>query len=116
MRESKDTVRTAYGLLNRKVLLEAQGRYETQALLQAVDELDRLVAAVTARDGLRDMLLRLHGMAHAVINGAELAVATNRETLPELAFDVIAELLDGVEALNRTIKVVQPLERLQVDD
>jgi hypothetical protein len=85
MRESKNTVATAYGPLDKAALLEAQNRYDTRGLLQAVDELDELVAAVTAEDGVRDMLLRLHGTAHTMIDGAELSVATNRETLPELA-------------------------------
>jgi hypothetical protein len=41
---------------------------------------------------MRDMLLRLHGMAHTVINGASMSVPPGEESLPELAFDVTAEL------------------------
>jgi Tfp pilus assembly PilM family ATPase len=36
-------------------------------------------------------VLRLHGMAHSVINGAGLTVSTDAESLPELAGEIIDE-------------------------
>jgi hypothetical protein len=43
-----------------------------------VDQLDDMVDQLRSEDGLRDELLRLHGMAHTVINGAGISVPTGR--------------------------------------
>jgi hypothetical protein len=66
-----DTViETAYGLLNRgERWNSAQESYDTTALVRLVGELDRMLAEARDADGLRDMLLRLHGMAHTVREG-----------------------------------------------
>lgn len=116
MTASEDTIVTAYGRPDKAALLEAQNTYDTRTLLQAVDDLDKIVAATVSEDGLRDMLLRLHGMAHAVVNGAGLSVATDQDSLPELAFDAIAEMHEVVSVLQRLIKQIEPLERLQALD
>lgn len=76
MSDSDDTVETAYGRLDRAALRQAQHTYDTTILLRMVDDLDAMLAEARAEDGLRDMLLRLHGMAHTVINGAGMTVAT----------------------------------------
>ncbi|KDP83349.1 hypothetical protein CF70_025990, partial [Cupriavidus sp. SK-3] len=112
MSNSDDTVETAYGRLDQAALREAQDTYDTTALLHMVDELDDLLASARAEDGLRDMLLRLHGMVHTVINGAGMTVATDEETLPELAFDVTAEVLRTITILQGWIRRLEPLERL----
>ncbi|MFJ4294222.1 Tn3 family transposase post-transcriptional regulator TnpC [Cupriavidus sp. NPDC089707] len=80
MNDSDETVETAYGRLDRAALRQAQDTYDTAILLRMVDELDALLADARAEDGLRDMLLRLHGMAHTVINGAGMTVATGEES------------------------------------
>ena len=87
MIDSGETVVTAYGRLDKTALLEPQNTYDTRVLLMVVEQLDKFIAAARGQDGLRDMLLRLHGMAHSVVNGAGLSVATGEETLPELAYD-----------------------------
>lgn len=107
------TVVTAYGRLDRAALTRAQSDYDTSALLSAVDQLDRAVGHLRGPDGLRDTLLRLHGMAHAVINGAGLSVAANQESLPELAFDATAEILQTISMLQGWMKLIEPLENLQ---
>ncbi|WP_234819068.1 Tn3 family transposase post-transcriptional regulator TnpC [Cupriavidus metallidurans] len=100
MSDSDDTVETAYGRLDRAALLQAQHTYDTTILLCMVDDLDAMLAEARAEDGLRDMLLRLHGMAHTVINGAGMTVATGEQRLPELAFDTLAEVLKIVTMLH----------------
>ena len=87
--------------------------YDTQQLLRAIDDLDELVAGIAARGGLRETLLRLHGMAHAVINGAGLTVATERESLPELAAEGIAELQGAISILQGWVRAIEPLESLR---
>ncbi|MCT6720957.1 Tn3 family transposase post-transcriptional regulator TnpC [Acidovorax sp. K2F] len=110
------TIVTAYGRLDRAALTRAQSSYDTAALLNAVEELDRIVGHARGQDGLRDILLRLHSMAHAVINGAGLSVSTSQENLPELAFDATAEILQTISALQRWVKLIEPLESLQPRD
>lgn len=110
------TIVTAYGRLDRAALTRAQSSYDTTALLSAVEELDRIVGRARGQDGLRDILLRLHGMAHAVINGAGLSVSTCQESLPELAFDATAELLQMISTLQGWVKLIEPLESLQPRD
>jgi len=112
MSDSDDTVESAYGRLDRAGLREAQDTYDTTALLRMVEELDELLTGVRAEDGLRDMLLRLHGMAHTVVNGAGMTVATEEESLPELAFDVTAEVLRTIMMLQGWVRQLEPLERL----
>lgn len=116
MNESALTVATPHGRLDRAALLDAQNSYDTRELLRAVDELDKLVAGMVDQGGLRETLLRLHGMAHAVINGAGLTVATDRESLPELAADGAAELQEVILMLQGWVRLVEPLERLQAAD
>lgn len=110
------TVKTPYGLLDEQALLELQNSYDTQRLLAVVDSLDRLLAGWRGEDGLRDSLLRLHGMAHTVINGARLAAPANRESLPELAWDITSDLRKAVETLQQWVRLIEPLEGLQARD
>lgn len=110
------TIVTAYGRLDRAALTRAQIGYDTAALLSAVEELDGIVGRARGQDGLRDILLRLHGMAHAVINGAGTSVSTNQESLPELAFDATAEILQIISMLQGWVRLIEPLESLQSRD
>ncbi|WEL98993.1 Tn3 family transposase post-transcriptional regulator TnpC [Delftia tsuruhatensis] len=116
MSDVDTTVVTAHGRLDRAALTRAQSSYDTTALLSAVEELDRIVVRARGSDGLRDILLRLHGMAHAVINDAGLSVSTSQESLPELAFDATAEILQTISTLQGWVKLIEPLEGLQPRD
>jgi hypothetical protein len=113
MTDEDATIVTAYGRLDRAALTRAQSNYDTTALLSAVDELDRILARVRGQDGLRDNLLQLHGMAHVVINGAGLSGYSGDETLPALAFDATAEILQIITTLQKWVKLIEPLEGLQ---
>jgi len=112
MSDSDKTVETAYGRLDQAALRQAQDTYDTTILLRMVDELDALLADACAEDGLRDMLLRLHGMAHTVINCAGMTVGTGEETLPELASDAMGEMLRIASLLRGWLRQIEPLERL----
>ncbi|MBF8179151.1 Tn3 family transposase post-transcriptional regulator TnpC [Herminiimonas contaminans] len=114
MNESRNTVMTAYGRLDETALLEVQNNYDTSVLLRIVEDLAELLSTDGDRDGLRHMLLRLHGMAHSVINGAGLTVSTEAETLPELAGEFIEEAEEMISRLQGWIKQIEPLEQLAV--
>jgi hypothetical protein len=60
--------RTPYGQVRKVVLEQLQQSFDTRELLATVDEIDRFCAQWT--EELRSDLLRLHGMAHCVINDA----------------------------------------------
>lgn len=106
---SEQTVSTPYGVLDRASLLKAQQSFDTRALLQMVEALDRFLVGAREQDGLRDQLLQLHLMSHSVINGAGLSGSSDA-TLPELATDTLMELHEMLTMLRSWCP---PLEELQ---
>ncbi|MBC7604517.1 MAG: hypothetical protein H7255_17880 [Ramlibacter sp.] len=73
-------------------MTQARESYETAGLLRTIGELDELMTAARREDGLADMFApALHG-AYGDQRGAPMDVATDEETLPELAQDLIIEL------------------------
>ena len=116
MNEADDTIETPHGRLDRAALQALENSYDTRRLLKTVEQLDQLLGAARNEGGLRDVLLRLHGMAHTVINGAGLSADTRGKTLPELAFDATSEIREWIGTLQRWIKQIEPLEGLQPRD
>ena len=115
MSDPETTVLTAYGRLDRAALTHLQSIYDTSKLLRAVEQLDRIVGNARGQDGLRDVLLRLHGMAHAVLNGAGLS-GSAEESLPELAFEATSEIRQTIATLQEWGKLIEPLGALQPSD
>ncbi len=73
-------------------------------------------AVIRARcgpDGLRDDLLRLHGIAHTLVNGASLSYSTAGPTLVEQVDAVLVELEEWIAALEQMRKALEPLEQLR---
>lgn len=112
MNDTFDMIETAYGRVDRAALRAVQDTYDTTALLVMIDKLDVLLKRAREEDGLRDMLLYLHGMAHTLINGAGMTVPSNDESLPELASDISAELLQIILVLQEWRRQLEPLEQL----
>ncbi|WP_035878570.1 Tn3 family transposase post-transcriptional regulator TnpC [Cupriavidus sp. amp6] len=103
---------TPYGKVDADALQTLQETFNTLAILRAVDQLDAIRARCEP-DGLRDDLLRLHGMAHTVINGASLSYVTNGPTLMEQFDAVMEELDDWIAMLRQTQRALLPLEKLR---
>jgi len=59
------------------------------------------------------MLLRLHAMAHTVVSGAGMTVATDGETLPELAEAVVDDMRETIARLRKWIVQLEPLVNLE---
>lgn len=112
MSKSRETIETAYGLLDNTNLQKVRDGYDTRDLLSTIDELDEFVRETRDDDGLRDMLLRLHAMAHTVVNGAPMAVSGGNDSLPELATQVKMQLYEAVSMLQKWIRRIEPLESL----
>ena len=96
-----ELIQTPYGEVRAEGLAELQASFDTRHMLAAVDDLDRFCAQW--KKELRGDLLRLHGLAHTVINGAPLASMPGEEGLSELAFSIAEELRDWQESLRSSI-------------
>jgi hypothetical protein len=107
--------KTAYGKVRTAALEELGRSFDTKQLMNAVDQLDRLRELVTA-PGFRDDLLRLHGMAHTIINGAAIAAPPGGEAVWELAGSLSMELEEIVEDLTETVDLLNRLADLAPDD
>ncbi len=105
---------TLHGPVDSEALQSLQQTFDTRTLLHAVEQLDG-IRARCGSDGLRDDLLRLHGMAHTVINGASLSYSTAGPTLVEQVDAVLWELDDWILALTHMRKALEPLEQLHPD-
>lgn len=114
MNETQNTVLTIYGRLDAEALSKIRSNYDTSKLLRIVDDLDRVISTFGGQDGLRDMLLQLHGMAHTVINGAGISASTQEDTLPELASEFIGEVEELISSLKAWVAQIEPLEQLAV--
>ena len=93
-------------------LEQLRSTYDTTRLLHLIDHLDQVCAALADPDALRADLLRLHAMAHAVINGGPLSVASSPAAIGELAAEIHLEI-DQLEGVLGSIRCsVRPLEAL----
>ena len=106
--------KTAFGSVNAAALEHLQESFETQRLLDAVDQVDHIAELVNDGSFRRD-LLRLHSMAHTIINGAP-KTAFSKETIWELAGALALELEDVVENLQSTLALLQQLAELAPED
>ncbi|MBN8735950.1 MAG: transposase [Xanthomonadales bacterium] len=90
--------------------------YDTTRLLQRVDSLDEVRHSVDDPGGLRNDLLRLHAMAHTLINGGPLSVASSPTMLGDLAMEISMEVERLVALLEEIRRGVEPLETLASED
>lgn len=106
------TVSTPYGMVDKTVLEKLRNDYPTGQLLQLVDLIDAISARLVDPDGVRADLLRLHAMAHTVINGAALTVAPDETNVWEMADELATEFKDWIELLSRAVDRLTPLAEL----
>lgn len=109
------TTSTPYGILDSASLLEAEQSFDTRSLLRMVEELDRFTIPARQEGGLRDQLLRLHAMAHSIINGAGLSAPAG-ESLPDLASDLLGEVQEAIDTLQRWVRPLETLQNLAARD
>ncbi|WP_186426159.1 Tn3 family transposase post-transcriptional regulator TnpC [Cupriavidus metallidurans] len=104
---------TPYGRVDTGALQALQKSFDTTTIMRVVDQLDAIRSRCSDPAGIRDDLLRLHGMAHTVINGASLSYATTGPTLVEQTESVIEELDDWILLLKRALQTLRQLETLR---
>lgn len=106
----EDLIQTAYGEVRVAALEELRSCFDTRQILRAVDEMDRFCGE-WKRD-LRDDLLRVHAMAHTVINGAPLARPAGKERLTAAAYEVADEFREWQQALGSAIALLDQIAGL----
>jgi hypothetical protein len=97
-------------------LEELRENFGTHELLDLVDALDEWRARIGDPNGLRADLLRLHALAHTLVNGAPLSVSTGDEAIWELADALESELMEIEEGAKRAMQLLRPLLKLAPDD
>ena len=102
--------KTAFGPVNAAVLERLRRSFETHRLLDAVDQMDRLVELI-GDSSFREDLLRLHAMANTIINDAPKAISSSKEKIWELAGSLVMELEERVEDLG-AFKLLDQLAEL----
>ena len=107
---------TPYGEVDAAALEGLQSRYDTTRVLDAVDTLDELRTGLNDPEGLRDDLLRLHGIAHTLVNGAALTVGAQDEPFVDQVSHVIDQIDHYVAGLLSIRDVLRPLEALRHED
>lgn len=106
---------TPYGRVDAAALHALRDTFDTTTVLRVVEQLDAIRARCCEPAGLRDDLLRLHGMAHTLINGAALSYPTTGPTLVDQADTIIEELDDWIVLLQQAIQALQPLQNLSAE-
>jgi hypothetical protein len=115
-RDKPGAVDTVYGPVSPQILERLQDSFDTRLLLELVDQLDELRARVCDPEGLRADLLKLHAMAHTLINDAPLTTESEDQSIWELADDLEYEWAQIAESARRASLAIRPLVELQPDD
>lgn len=105
------SVQTAHGLMDGAALKTARDSFDTDVLLQRVDEIDEVVLHLSGEGGLREQMLQLHAMASTVLNGTGIS-SSSGSTLPDAAADVIDDVREIVLILRRAADRAAPLVAL----
>ena len=112
---------TRYGPVDSAVLEELRDSFETHRILDAVDKLDEIRYHI---DSVRHELLRLHGMAHDLINDAGPNGPPPTEPIWELSDEIAMSIWqwpDYIKAVRKTLDQItslmpDPDEELENDD
>ena len=105
--------------VNRQVLERLRAEYDTRQILDAVDALDEIRSLVRDDDNVgppevRSDLLKLHGMAHNLINEGHSSLPDD-EDISVLAFD-IEDTIDTIrDNAEKILDSLQPLMTLSAD-
>lgn len=109
----KDLIQTPYGVVRLGALQALQSSFDTTMLLKTVEDLDEFW--VQWKQELRDDILRVHAMAHTVINDAPLSHPPENEPLPEMAGSVAGQLQDCRQVLGSAVALLKQIANLAPD-
>lgn len=111
MSQSKNT-ETYYGTVSTKKLEKLQQSFDTTDILAAIDTIDQIRYRICKPEGMRDELLKLHSMAHTLINGDWTCNAPNDTPIWVLAQDLEIEIADFADKLNEIAEIIGKLGEL----
>ncbi len=103
---------TPYGDVDAAKLGTLLEGYNTADLLRQVERLELVMRRFRQTKGIRDDILRLHRMAHTVVNGAPLS-EPYKEELWELAAALVEELESVANTCEEIVTAIQPLADLE---
>ena len=103
---------TPYGDVDAAALDNLRQSFDTTALLELVERLAPIAQRFEKTGGVRDELLRLHRMAHTVINGANPS-ESSADDLWEVAAALIDEFRQMSDLCLEIAAALQPLADLQ---
>lgn len=115
MSQSKN-VKTIGGMVNAKMLEKLQEEFDTTQILDAVDTIDEIRYRICDPEGMRDDLLRLHGLAHALINGDASNAAEEDGPIWELADDLEDQISDWIDKLRNLAHLLDQLVLLMPEE
>ncbi len=107
---------TPYGEVDAAALEALESGYDTTRMLDAVGTLDEVRTSLYDPEDLRDDLLRLHSIAHTLVNCAGLTVGAQDEPFVDQVADIIDQIDQYVAELLAIRDVLHPLEALRPDD
>src|SRR5258706_2958063 len=107
---------TPYREVDAAALEALKSDYDRTRMLAAVSILEGVRISLYDPKGLGDDLLRLHGMAHAIVIGVSLTVTVQDEPFVDQVADVIDQIDHYVAELLAIRHVLQPLAALRPDD
>lgn len=103
---------TPYGDVDAASLKKLRESFDTASLLELIERLTPIAQRFKSHGGLRDEMLRLHRMAHTVINGANLSEQAS-EDLWEVAAELVDELRQMASTCQDIASALQPLVNLR---
>ena len=106
----EELIQTPYGMVRLRALEALQSSFDTTALLKTIDDIDRF--SMQSKQELRDDMLRVHAMAHTVINEAPLSCPPGDEPLEEMAASIAEELQDCGNSLRSVIAMLKQIASL----
>ena len=114
--KTPSSIETVYGRVDGKTLEQLQEEFDTYKLLDLIDEIDALRDRICDPDGMRAELLRLHAMAHTVINDAPLTMGADDITIWELADELATEFATFANQARRASSLLDQLAKLMPED
>lgn len=112
----KKNLQTIGGLVNAKALEDLQQNFETMSILDAVDTIDEIRYRICEPEGLRSDLLRLHGLAHALINGDYTNASEKNGPIWELAEELESDIGEWADKLRAMSLMLDKLALLVPDE
>jgi hypothetical protein len=115
-RKASHSIDRAVGRVDAGRLEILREKSDAHRLLEIVDALDEWRRRGGDPDGLRADLLRLHALAHTLIDVAPISVDPECEAIWELADELESEFLEISEGAKHAISLLEPLTRFAPHD